>query len=71
MMPRAFWTDERTLDVLHRMDHLGQSAAVVGNAYGVSRNAILGLRHRTMTASWREWPSEKADGTMPAGWWRR
>ncbi|NAZ37171.1 hypothetical protein [Rubellimicrobium sp. CFH 75288] len=64
------WSDEAILDVLHRMEHLGQSASEVARAYGTTRNAILGLRHRVLGPQDSRRPTA-GDGTMPPDWWRR
>ena len=66
----AKWTDEAILEALHLMDHEGLTAAETGRRFGVTKNAILGLRYRARHESERHF-GEAGDGTMPPGWWRR
>lgn len=63
-MTKRDWTDAELLDVLDRAD-MGESATVTGKRYGVSRSAILGLRHRCGGIA------DHHDGTMPKDWWRK
>lgn len=72
--------DERTLMVLHLSEHGdGLSASVVAKRFGISRNAVLGLRHRTLKdlAASEADPTygppasrpENQDGAMGPLWW--
>lgn len=72
--------DERTLMVLHLLEHdEGLSASVVGQRVGTSRSAVLGLKHRVMAdlAASEKDPTygppasrpENQDGAMGPLWW--
>lgn len=70
-MPRGKgrnWTDAAMLDVLERAER-GESATLTGERYGVSRSAILGMRHRCRSECSNQ-IGDALDGTMPADWWR-
>ena len=60
--------DAEMLDVLERHAQ-GQSAAQVGRAYGLTRNAVLGLLLRSRAPDVCVKP-ENRDGGMPADWWK-
>lgn len=65
------WPEEDTLEVLHMIDHEGKTRGEVARLYGVSRNAIIGLYRRVMRESYRAFPGDVGDGTMPPRWWVR
>lgn len=70
-MPRSnarAWTDAELLDVLERA-RSGESATMTGKRYGVSRAAILGIRHRCRSECELQ-IGDALDGTMPSGWWK-
>lgn len=70
------WTDMQILDVLDLMDVHGWTGTQVAERYGVSRSAIIGLRHRVLTDLRKSeigahpCRPENSDGGMPHGWWR-
>lgn len=66
--------DERDLLMMHLMDNEGLSASVVRTRFGVTRNAVLGVRHRIRTDYARSCEGDpdpdRHDATMPPLWWR-
>ena len=69
-MGRRF-TDEEMLDVLDRLDRLGQSQSSVARAYGVGKSAVAMLSLRIWADTRRDWPDASGDGTLPPRWWTR
>lgn len=60
--------DAELLDVLDRYAR-GHRTTSIARAYGMSRNAVLGLMMRTRAPCACVKP-ENQDGGMPEGWWR-
>lgn len=77
-MRAMVWTDAQMLDVLDLIDEFGWPASRVAERYGVSRNSIIGLRHRILSdlkeSERAPGPEaaqpENCDGGMVQGWWR-
>lgn len=77
MAPREALTDLQLLDMLDRMDRLGESAAKVAEAFGVTRSSICGLRRRVT----RDYEAsvagsvivklENMDGHLGPRWWAK
>ena len=44
------WTDDDILDTLHMRDE-GFTMREIGNRFGVTRNAVIGMVHRVMNES--------------------
>lgn len=72
------WTDKEVLTVLDLIDEFGLTAAQVAERYGVTRNAIIGIRNRVLSDLRESEASpgpvaqkpENQDGGMVRGWWR-
>ena len=66
----AKWTDEQMLELLHLRDALGIAAREVGERFGASKGAILGLEMRVRQQTDAVDVSPHLNGTMPSQWWR-
>ena len=71
MSARMEWTDAMILQALDMHERQGPAADLVGQRFGVSRSAVLGLIKRIRDA---DVPCgcvrpENRDGGMPARWW--
>lgn len=65
--------DLRDLEILHRRETLGMTAARAGYRLGKSKAAVIGFQHRVTSAcadhSCACAKPENMDGGMPAKWW--
>ncbi|MDG3089202.1 hypothetical protein P7F88_25400 [Vibrio hannami] len=67
--------DEMLLEAMHLTDNEGLTTAQAGEAIGVSKNTIIGVRNR-INAEIALNPClcrkpENIDGGMPERWWQR
>ncbi len=70
-MTARTWTDEQILEALALMDHDKLTASAVAKRFRTTKNAILGLRFKTLGPMSARMTPEPGDGTMPARWWVR
>lgn len=69
------YDDVVLLDMLHRHENLGDSAATVGARHGINKNMVLGMffrvrkAHEAIQCACRK--PENRDGGMPALWWAK
>ena len=62
--------DEDTLMVLHLTENEGWSCAAAGKQYGMTKNAVIGIRHRIrQTAHCYDSCRENADYSLKPLWW--
>lgn len=70
------WSDKALLTILDLWENERLSAKTIGERFGVSRSAILGLVYRidreTEALGWKDAAvkPENRDGNMPHGWWK-
>jgi low affinity Fe/Cu permease len=60
--------------MMHMVEHLNVSCADAGSKYGVTKNVVIGVRHRTRnelakTVDLCKKPENQNNG-MPQEWWR-
>ena len=69
-MSRSFFSDREILQILHLKDVEGLTCRAIGERFGKSKNAIIGLLSRVNKETDASDPDGNGNGTMPPGWWR-
>lgn len=67
-MPKRLWTDEEMLEVLRLKDEEGWTAEKIGERFGVSKSAILGMIQRIRKDTDAHDLTPELNGTMDQGW---